>query len=137
MFRELIQRQMKYLHDILFNLRGVSLKLKLLIPFLMFALSSTSILTVISMRSQQNLIKKEEKDMMSQNYRHFIERLEQRELQALSIASSIAEIPDVGDMPLHCHAEVDCWRLIILSFITSNIKDSTSFDLTCPSHILC
>lgn len=87
---------MKNIHDIFFQIRGVSLKLKLLIPFLFFAFSSTTILTIISMNSQQNLIKNEEKNLMLQNYRHFLDRLDQRELQALSIASSIAEIPDVG-----------------------------------------
>ena len=87
---------MKNLQNILFKIRGLSLKLKLLIPFLLFAFSSTSILTIISMTSQQNLIKKEEKSLILQHYRHFIERVEQRELQSLSIASSIAEIPDVA-----------------------------------------
>ena len=86
---------MKSIHNIVFKIRSQSLKLKLLIPFLFFAFSSTSILTIISMTSQQNLIKKEEKNLMLQNYRHFTERLEQRELQSLSIASSIAEIQDV------------------------------------------
>lgn len=87
---------MKNLHNILFKIRGLSLKLKLLIPFLLFAFSSTSVLTIISMTSQQNLIKKEERNLILQHYRHFIERVKQRELQSLSIASTIAEIPDVA-----------------------------------------
>ena len=77
-------------------MRGLSLKPKLLIPFLFFAFSTTVILTTISMTSQQNLIKNEEKRLLLQHYRHFMDRLDQRELQALSIAASIAEIPEVG-----------------------------------------
>lgn len=87
---------MKSLHNTLFKIRGLSLKLKLLIPFLFFAFSSTSILTIISMTSQQNLIKKEERNLILQHYRHFIERVKQREEQSLSIASTIAQIPDIA-----------------------------------------
>ncbi len=87
---------MKNLHNILFRIRGLSLKLKLLIPFLFFAFSSTSILTIISTTSQQNLIKKEEKSLILQHYRYFIERVKQLETQSLSSASSIAGIPNVA-----------------------------------------
>ncbi len=87
---------MKNLHDTLFRIRGLSLKLKLLIPFLFFAFSSTSILTIISTTSQQNLIKKEERNLISQHYRYFLDKVKQREMQSLSIASSIAGIPDVA-----------------------------------------
>jgi PAS domain S-box-containing protein len=48
------------------------------------------------MTSQQNLIKKEERNLILQHYRYFMERVKQRELQSLSIASSIAEIPNVA-----------------------------------------
>ena len=89
---------MKSLHDTLFKIRGLSLKLKLLIPFLFFAFSSTSILTIISMTSQQNLIKKEERNLISQHYKYFMERIKQREQQSISIASSIAEIPNVESL---------------------------------------
>lgn len=87
---------MKSIHDTLFKIRGLSLKLKLLIPFLFFAFSSTSLLTIISMTSQQNLIKKEERNQISQHYRCFMEKIKQREQQSLSTASSIAEIPNVA-----------------------------------------
>lgn len=87
---------MKNLHDMLFKLRGLSLKLKLLIPFLFFAFSSTAILTIISTTSQQNLIKKEERNLISQHYRYFMESIKQREQQSLSIAASISEIQNVA-----------------------------------------
>jgi len=81
---------------IFFRIQGISLKLKLLIPFLFFAFAGTSILTIISTTSLQDLIKKEEKHKMLQHYKHFIENLNQKGHQSLSIASSIAEFPEVG-----------------------------------------
>jgi PAS domain S-box-containing protein len=89
---------MKNLHNIFYGIRGLSLKLKLLIPFLFFAFASTTILTVISMTSQKNLIIKEEKTILLQNYRLFMDRLDQRQMQAISTASSIADIPDIGKL---------------------------------------
>jgi PAS domain S-box-containing protein len=77
-------------------MRGISLKLKLLIPFLFFAFASTTILTLISLTSQQNLIKKEERNLLLQHYRLFLDRLNQKQEQAISIASSFADIPDIG-----------------------------------------
>lgn len=84
--------------NIFFRIQGISLKLKLLIPFLFFAFTGTTILTIISTTSQQNLIKNEEKSIMLHRYKHFIETISQKELQSLSIASSIAEIPETGQL---------------------------------------
>lgn len=84
--------------NIFYRIQGMSLKLKLLIPFLFFAFAGTSILTIISTTSQQNIIRNEEKSLMDHHYRHFMETLTQKELQSLSIASSIAEIPEVKKM---------------------------------------
>lgn len=87
---------MKNLLNIFHGIRGISLKLKLLIPFLFFAFASTTILTVISLTSQQNLIKKEERNLLIQHYRLFLDRLNQKQVQAISIASSFADIPETG-----------------------------------------
>jgi PAS domain S-box-containing protein len=87
---------MKNLNNIFYRIRGLSLKLKLLIPFLFFAFASTTILTVISMTSQKNLIIKEEKNLLMQNYRLFMDRLDQKQMQAISIASSFADMPEIG-----------------------------------------
>lgn len=76
----------------------MSLKRKLLIPFLFFAFTGTTILTLIGLTSQHSLIRKEEKDLLAHHYMHFLERLHQREMQSLSIASVIAENPEVGRM---------------------------------------
>jgi hypothetical protein len=87
---------MKNLHNIFHGIGGISLKLKLLIPFLFFAFASTTILTIISLSSQQNLIKKEEMSLLLQHYRLFLDRLDQKQSQAISIASSFADIPEIG-----------------------------------------
>lgn len=85
-------------NNLIYRTKGISLKLKLLIPFLFFAFAGTTILTVISTTSQQNIIRAEEKNMMLHHYQHFIETLSQKELQSRSLASSIAEIPEVKHM---------------------------------------
>lgn len=87
---------MKKMHNIIHGIGGISLKLKLLIPFLFFAFASTTILTIISLTSQQNLIKKEERTLLLQHYRLFLDRLDQKQAQAISIASSFADIPETG-----------------------------------------
>ncbi len=80
-----------YLH----RLQAVSLKWKLLIPFLFFAFLGTSALTLIGLSSQQNLIKKEENEKIEVHYRHFMERIRQSENQSMALASMVAENPEV------------------------------------------
>ena len=43
------------------SIRSISLKWKLLLPFLFFAFTGTTTLTIIGLASQQRLIKEEEK----------------------------------------------------------------------------
>ncbi|MBN1908054.1 MAG: PAS domain S-box protein [Deltaproteobacteria bacterium] len=112
---------MKNLHNIIHGIGGISLKLKLLIPFLFFAFASTTILTIISLTSQQNLIKKEERNLLLQHYRLFLDRLDQKQAQAISIASSFADIPDTGRLL----AEDD--RVALQNYITpiyQNLKNN-------------
>ncbi len=77
------------------KIRGISLKWKLLIPFLFFAFAGTSSLTYIGLNSQIMLIKNEEKKRLVQYYQEFLKGIEYKETQALSIASVIAENPEV------------------------------------------
>lgn len=70
---------------------GISLKWKLLIPFLFFAFAGTSILTAINLTAQQNLIEEEEKKGLRLYYRRFLEEVEEKANQAMSLASVIAE----------------------------------------------
>jgi PAS domain S-box-containing protein len=77
------------------RIRGLSLKWKLLIPFLFFAFAGTTILAYIGLSSQQRLIKEEEKKELLHYYRQFLEGLGQKKIQALSLATMIAENPEV------------------------------------------
>jgi PAS domain S-box-containing protein len=89
----------EYLRMIFFKtinkIRSISLKWKLLIPFLFFAFTGTSTLTYIGLNSQIILIKNEEKKRLVQYYQEFLEGIAYKETQALSIASVIAENPEV------------------------------------------
>ncbi|MFO7785861.1 MAG: cache domain-containing protein [Desulfatiglandales bacterium] len=76
-------------------MQGISLKWKLLIPFLFFAFSGTTTLTVIGLTSQQRLIKQEEQGTLLLHHRNFLNELEQKGKQAIALASVIAEDPDV------------------------------------------
>jgi len=89
---------MNRLSNILTRIQGISLKWKLLVPFLFFAFAGTTILTLIGLVSQQNIIRTEEKNVMLQHYGHFLEQINQKELQALAIASTISENPEVARM---------------------------------------
>ena len=77
------------------KLQDISLKWKLLIPFLFFAFAGTTTLATIGLRSQQNLIKKEEKKEIIHYYHHFLARLDQKKNQSVSMASVVAENPEV------------------------------------------
>ncbi len=77
------------------RLQGISLKWKLLIPFLFFAFTGTTTLTVIGLTSQQRLIKQEEREMLRLHDRIFQMELERKGEQAIALASVIAEDKDV------------------------------------------
>ena len=89
---------MKKLSNIITPLLGVSLKWKLLFPFLFFAFTGTTALVIIGMTSQYGLIKKEERTDISHHYLHFLERLDQKKTQVTSIAMTISENPDVKEL---------------------------------------
>ncbi len=77
------------------TIRSLSLKWKLLIPFLFFAFTGTTTLALIGLHSQQNLIVEEERKSILLDYRHFLENLSEKEVETLSLASIIAENPQV------------------------------------------
>ena len=83
------------LRSVTVGMRGVSLKWKLLIPFLFFAFSGTLILTYIGLTSQQKLIMDEERKELHHFYQQFLEGIHQKALQALSLGTMVAEIPEV------------------------------------------
>lgn len=77
------------------KLQGVSLKWKLLIPFLFFAFAGTTTLTVIGLTSQQQLIKREERGKLLLHYQNFQNALERKGRQAAALATVVAENQDV------------------------------------------
>jgi PAS domain S-box-containing protein len=77
------------------SIRSISLKWKLLFPFLFFAFTGTTILVYIGLASQQRLIKEEEKRQVLHYYHLFLEEVRQKKIQVLSLASLIAEDRDV------------------------------------------
>ncbi|MBU2498317.1 MAG: PAS domain S-box protein, partial [Proteobacteria bacterium] len=91
--------KVKSLLDILspymIKVKGISLKWKLLIPFLLLAFIGTTVLTFIGLSSQQNLIKEEERKGLLQYYDRFLEELDHKKKQAASLAAMIAENPQV------------------------------------------
>ncbi len=79
----------------LHRIQGISLKWKLLIPFLTFSFLGTVILVYIGLSSQHDLIKKEEKRECLFLYRLFLTETEHRKIRALSLATVIAGNPEV------------------------------------------
>jgi PAS domain S-box-containing protein len=77
--------------NIFFRVQGISLKWKLLIPFLLFSCVGTVVLAYIGLNSQQSLIRQEEKREIRDLYRLFLTRIGHKGEQALSMATIIAE----------------------------------------------
>jgi len=80
------------------TIQSLSLKWKLLIPFLFFAFVGTTSLTYIGLTSQQRLIIAEEKKTLLRYHHRFLEELEQKETQAMSLATMIAENHQVQEL---------------------------------------
>ncbi len=69
------------------------MKWKLLIPFLFFSFAGTTSLVYISLHSQQEIIKEEEKKELFRIYQLFLASVRQKGEQALSMATIISENP--------------------------------------------
>jgi len=81
--------------DLLFRIQGISLKWKLLIPFLLFSFLGISTLAYIGLSSQELLIKKEEQRTILNLYRLFLAEINHKLTSALSLASAISSMPDL------------------------------------------
>jgi PAS domain S-box-containing protein len=79
--------------DFINRVQGISLKWKLLIPFLFFSFAGTTSLVYIGLSSQQEIIKEEEKKELFRFYDLFLASVRQKGEQALSMATIIAENP--------------------------------------------
>lgn len=84
--------------DMLHRIQGISLKWKLLIPFLLFSFLGTTSLVYMGLSSQQELIKKEEKNQLRRFYHLFIDKVTQKGKQALSMATILAENPKIQEL---------------------------------------
>jgi len=100
-----MNRRANKMSDVIFRIQGISLKWKLLIPFLLFSFIGTMVLAYIGLNSQQELIRQEERKEMRDLYRLFLTRICHKGDQALSMATIIAEDPYVQE--LLAEGEVD------------------------------
>ena len=78
--------------------RMISLKWKLLIPYLFFSFVGTTSLVLIGLNSQQEIIKEEEKQELLRYYDIFQITIRQKAEQALAMATVIAENPIIEDL---------------------------------------
>jgi len=83
------------LADFIYRIQGISLKWKLLIPFLLFSSIGTLLLVYIGLSSQQQLIRQEERREILDFYHLFLTRIGHKGDQALSMATIVAAIPRV------------------------------------------
>ena len=91
--------------NFLFRIQGISLKWKLLIPFLFFSFVGTMLLAYIGLSSQQELIRQEEKREIHELYRLFLRRIGHRGEQALCMATIIAKDQRVQELLARREAE--------------------------------
>ena len=85
-------------YDFIYRVRSISLKWKLLIPFLFFSLLGTTSLVYIGLNSQNELIKGGEKKELQRFYKLFLAVVQQQGEQALAMATIIAQNPRVKDL---------------------------------------
>ncbi len=83
------------LSDFIYRIQGISLKWKLLIPFLLFSFVGTTMLVYIGLSSQQDIIKREERKEILDFYHLFLTRIRHKGDQALSMATIVTEDPRV------------------------------------------
>jgi PAS domain S-box-containing protein len=86
------------LSDVLHRIRGISLIWKLLIPFAFFSFAGTTILVYIGLSSQEDLIKKEEKAGLLNDYKLFQTHIKNTGEKALGLSTIIASDSNVKTM---------------------------------------
>jgi PAS domain S-box-containing protein len=79
------------------RIHDISLKWKLLIPFLFLSFVGTTSLILLSLSNQRKLIETQEKKKLSDYYRAFSDQIEDRERSALSLAYQVARSPAVQE----------------------------------------
>jgi len=84
--------------DFINRVQSISLKWKLLIPFLFFSFAGTTSLVYIGLNSQEDIIKEEEKKELFRFYEIFQASVRQKGEQALSMATIISENPLIEEL---------------------------------------
>ncbi len=73
------------------RIHDISLKWKLLIPFLFLSFVGTASLILLGVNNQRRLIESQEKTQLSDYFQAFLDQIEDRERSALSLAYQVAE----------------------------------------------
>jgi PAS domain S-box-containing protein len=90
-----LRRDWKMLRSAIEKAKGISIKWKILVPFLLFSFIGITTLAYIGLSSQEELIKREEKKELFNLYRLFHSELDREKEQALSLAATLALNPQV------------------------------------------
>ncbi|MGD9075776.1 MAG: cache domain-containing protein [Desulfobacteraceae bacterium] len=106
------------------KINSIGLKWKILIPFLCFAFAGNFILSYIGLSSQQRLIKQEEKAGMMHFYQLFLEEVNNKGKEALSLATMVAENSEVQTLL----AERDRQALNVL-LVQTYVQMKLEFDI--------
>jgi hypothetical protein len=79
------------------SIHDISLKWKLLIPFLFLSFVGTTTLILLGLNNQKRLIESQEKKQLQDYYRAFSDQIEDRKSSALSLAYQVAKSPPVQE----------------------------------------
>ena len=79
------------------KIHDISLKWKLLIPFLFLSFVGTTALILLGLNTQRKIIENQEKKKLSDYYQAFSDQVEDRENSALSLAYQVAKSPLVQE----------------------------------------
>ena len=79
------------------SIHDISLKWKLLIPFLFLSFVGTTILILLGLTAQRKIIYDQEKKKLFDYYQAFSDQMEDRERSALSLAYQVAKSPVVQE----------------------------------------
>ena len=79
------------------RIRDISLKWKLLIPFLFLSFVGTTSLIFLGLNTQRRIIESQEQKQLVDYYQAFSDHIEDRKRSALSLAYQVAQSPPVQE----------------------------------------
>lgn len=83
------------LKELIYKINSISLKWKLLIPFLFFALSGTTILVYIGLKAQQDMIQEQERKGLLHHQDHFMEEIESTLRHVLCLSEHLSTSEEI------------------------------------------